>query len=45
MKIAVLAGGKSAERPVSLQSGRQVFAALVRLGHDVEWWDLTTDLI
>lgn len=45
MKIAVLAGGTSAERPVSLQSGRQVFAALVRLGHDVEWWDVKTDII
>jgi D-alanine-D-alanine ligase len=45
LKIAVLAGGTSAERPVSLQSGRQVFAALVRLGHDVEWWDVKTDII
>lgn len=45
MKIAVLAGGTSAERPVSLQSGRQVFAALVRLGHDVEWWDVKADII
>jgi len=39
LKIAVLAGGTSAERPVSLQSGRQVYSALVRLGHEVEWWD------
>jgi D-alanine-D-alanine ligase len=45
LKIAVLAGGTSAERPVSLQSGRQVYAALVRLGHDVEWWDVKKDLI
>ena len=45
MKIAVLAGGTSAERPVSLQSGRQVYAALLRLGHDVEWWDVKKDLI
>ena len=45
MKIAVLAGGTSAERPVSLQSGRQVYNALVRLGHDVEWWDVKTELI
>jgi D-alanine-D-alanine ligase len=45
LKIAVLAGGTSAERPVSLQSGRQVFATLVRLGHDVEWWDVKADII
>lgn len=45
LKIAVLAGGTSAERPVSLQSGRQVYSALVRLGHDVEWWDVKTELI
>lgn len=45
MKIAVLAGGTSAERPVSLQSGRQVYAALVRRGHNVEWWDVKSQLI
>lgn len=45
LKIAVLAGGTSAERPVSLQSGRQVYGALVRLGHEVEWWDIKSSLI
>jgi len=35
MKIALLAGGKSAEAQVSLKSGAQVYEALVSLGHDV----------
>jgi D-alanine-D-alanine ligase len=46
MKIAVLCGGWSAEREVSLRSGAQVAAALSRRGHQVEtldlepaWWD------
>jgi D-alanine-D-alanine ligase len=35
MKIAVLYGGTSAERPVSLDSGRNVIEALERKGHEV----------
>ena len=35
MKIAVLYGGTSAEREVSLSSGRAVGAALAKRGHDV----------
>ena len=34
-KIAVLLGGDSAEREISLQSGETVLAALQRLGMDV----------
>ncbi|HEY8740753.1 MAG TPA: D-alanine--D-alanine ligase [Candidatus Dormibacteraeota bacterium] len=34
MKIAVLAGGLSGEREISLLSGNQVLAALKSLGHD-----------
>src|SRR3982074_691691 len=40
MKLAVLCGGKSAEREVSLRSGAQVEAALRGLGHDVTAVDL-----
>ncbi|MGE5281547.1 MAG: D-alanine--D-alanine ligase family protein [Chloroflexota bacterium] len=35
MKVAVLRGGRSLERSVSLRSGARVEDALVRLGHDV----------
>ncbi len=35
MKIAVLMGGNSAEREISLKTGRGVAAALRTLGHDV----------
>jgi len=35
LKLAVLRGGRSAEREVSLRSGAQVEAALRGLGHDV----------
>jgi D-alanine-D-alanine ligase len=40
MKLAVLCGGKSAEREVSLRSGAQVEAALRGLGYDVTAVDL-----
>jgi D-alanine-D-alanine ligase len=40
MKIAVLRGGKSAEREVSLRSGEQVAGALRARGHDVTSVDL-----
>ena len=35
MKVALLMGGSSSEREISLMSGGQVEAALRRLGHDV----------
>ncbi|HEV3406113.1 MAG TPA: D-alanine--D-alanine ligase [Candidatus Dormibacteraeota bacterium] len=40
MKLAVLSGGKSAEREVSLRSGEQVAKALRGRGHDVMPVDL-----
>lgn len=40
MKIAVLCGGRSAEREVSLRSGAQVQAALKGLGHDATTVDI-----
>src|SRR5579864_8935686 len=50
MRIAVLRGGKSAERDVSLRSGAQVAKALTARGHDVtevdldlETWDTLRD--
>ncbi len=41
--ITVLAGGPSAEREVSLQSGAAVAAALVRSGHTVKVYDIYPD--
>jgi len=50
MRVAVLCGGKSAEREVSLRSGAQVQDALRGLGHeavgvdiDLKTWDLLRD--
>ena len=50
LKLAVLRGGRSAEREVSLRSGAQVEAALRSLGHDVtpvdvdaNTWDVLRD--
>ena len=40
MKVAVLRGGKSAEREVSLRSGAQVEKALRERGHDVSGVDV-----
>lgn len=34
MRVAVLAGGRTAERDVSLRSGHRVMGALAELGHD-----------
>jgi D-alanine-D-alanine ligase len=39
LRVAVLAGGVSAEREVSLASGRQVVSSLAQRGHDVESFD------
>lgn len=39
-KIAILAGGPSSEREISLKSGRAVYDALKREGCNVEWLEL-----
>jgi D-alanine-D-alanine ligase len=44
MKVAVLMGGWSAEREVSLTSGTGIAAALGRLGHDVTAIDMGHDV-
>lgn len=43
MKVAVLCGGLSMERSVSLQSGERVFNALVDLGYQASKFDLSVD--
>jgi D-alanine-D-alanine ligase len=45
VKVAVLKGGPSLERQVSLRSGARVEDALQRLGHDVMPIDVAADLI
>ena len=45
MKVAVLKGGPSLERQVSLRSGARVEDALERLGHEVVPIDVGADLI
>ncbi len=45
MKVAVLMGGKSFEREVSLSSGKQVCAALEEAGHKVVPLDTNADLV
>ncbi len=44
LKLALLAGGKSAEREVSLESGKQVFRALDKSRYEVVRYDPATDL-
>jgi D-alanine-D-alanine ligase len=44
-RVAVLKGGRSLERQVSLASGAQVEDALQRLGHDVVGLDVGHDLV
>ena len=44
-RIAVLKGGRSLERQVSLRSGARVEDALARLGHEVIAIDAGLDLI
>ena len=44
-RVAVLKGGRSLERQVSLRSGAQVEDALERLGHDVVAIDVGHDLV
>src|ERR1700686_5494846 len=43
MRLAVLRGGKSAEREVSLKSGAQVEEALRKRGHEVTGVDIDTN--
>jgi D-alanine-D-alanine ligase len=45
MKVAVLKGGKSLERGVSLRSGARVEDALARLGHEAVPLDAGADLV
>ncbi|CEP68638.1 D-alanine--D-alanine ligase [Moorella glycerini] len=45
MKIAVLMGGPSSEREISLKSGAAVAAALVSLGHEVMKIDLDEEVV
>ena len=44
-RVAVLKGGRSLERQVSLASGARVADALERLGHDVVAIDVGADLV
>ena len=45
LRVAVLKGGRSLERQVSLKSGARVQDALERLGHDVVAIDVGPDLV
>ena len=45
MRVALLQGGRSLERGVSLRSGQRVVDALLSLGHEVEVLDLGPDLV
>ena len=44
MRLALIAGGKSSEREVSLKSGDQVFKALDKNKYDIRRYDPSTDL-
>jgi D-alanine-D-alanine ligase len=43
LRVAVLAGGRSAEHEVSLSSGRAVRAGLEAAGHEVQWVQIDRD--
>lgn len=45
MKVALLQGGRSLERGVSIRSGQRVTEALLGLGHQAEVLDLGPDLV
>jgi D-alanine-D-alanine ligase len=45
VKVALLQGGRSLERGVSLRSGQRVTEALLDLGHEVDTLDLGPDLV
>ncbi len=44
LRVALLAGGTSSEREVSLKGAKAVREALLELGHEVEFFDPATDL-
>jgi len=44
-RVAVLAGGASAEREISLRSGKAVFDALAESGVDVLWFDPASESV
>jgi D-alanine-D-alanine ligase len=44
MRLALIAGGKSSEREVSLKSGAQVYEALDKSKYDIRRYDPLTDL-
>ena len=44
MRLALIAGGKSSEREVSLKSGDQVFKALDKNKYDIRRYDPFNDL-
>lgn len=44
MRVALIAGGKSSEREVSLRGAKAVKKALIELGHMVEFFDAADDL-
>ncbi|HHY40979.1 MAG TPA: D-alanine--D-alanine ligase, partial [Syntrophaceticus sp.] len=44
-KIAVLMGGRSSEREISLKTGRQVSQALLEKGYEIKQIDPAGDLI
>jgi D-alanine-D-alanine ligase len=43
LRVAVLAGGRSAEHEVSLSSGRAVCEGLQSAGHEVLWVEIERD--
>ena len=45
MRVAVLCGGISREREISLRSGTRVYEALKKLGHDVSLIDVRHDFL
>lgn len=45
MRVALLAGGSSSEREVSLKGAKAVYQALLELGHKVEFFDPAKDLV
>jgi len=45
LRVALLAGGNSSEREVSLKGGKAVHQALLELGHLVEFFDPASDLV
>ena len=44
MRLALIAGGKSSEREVSLKSGAQVYQALNKDKYDIRRYDPLSDL-